>query len=100
MILPGKDANVSGQGAIVTLSLTLPPEVENKLRERAAQSGQAVDEYALRMLADAITATTIDELLAPVRKQVAESGACEDEVMEFGRELLRKVRAERGAAGQ
>ena len=32
----------------MTLSLTLPPEVETKIRERAALSGQSPDVYAAR----------------------------------------------------
>jgi len=79
----------------MTLSVTLPPEIEAKLRERAAKNGQPLEVYASKILQEAITAPTIDELLAPVRKQVAESGMSEDELMALGQELLKKVRDER-----
>lgn len=78
----------------MTLSLNIPPEVEAKLRERAAASGEPVDVYASKVLAEAVTTPTIDELLAPVREQVAASGMSEDELMALGRELLQKTRQE------
>ncbi|MGD0540161.1 MAG: hypothetical protein ABSB33_01455 [Tepidisphaeraceae bacterium] len=43
--------------------------------------------YASKVLAEAVTAPTIDELLAPVRQQVAASRMSEEELMGFGREL-------------
>jgi hypothetical protein len=84
----------------MTLSLTLPPELESWLRQRAAASGQAVDAYASRGFADAITAPTIDELLAPVRRQAADAGMREEELMSLGRGLLEKVREVRKGSGQ
>lgn len=77
------------------LNVTLPPELEAKLRARATEQGQSPDSYASKVLAEAIAAPTIDELLAPVRKQVAESGITEEELTALGRELIEKVRSER-----
>jgi hypothetical protein len=71
----------------MTLSLNISPDVEAKLRERAAASGEPADVYASKVLAEAVTAPTIDELLAPVRQQVAASRMSEEELMGFGREL-------------
>lgn len=79
----------------MTLSITLPPDVEAKLQERARKEGQSPDLYASKVLSEAITAPTIDELLAPVRNQVAESGMTDEELMALGHELIEKVRAER-----
>ncbi len=79
----------------MTLSLKISPDVEAKLRERAAASGEPVDVYASKVLAEAVTAPTIDELLAPVRQQVAASRMSEDELMDLGRELLQKTRQEK-----
>jgi hypothetical protein len=81
----------------MTLSLTLPPDVEAKLRERAAELQQSPDEYTSRVLANAVTAPTIDEILAPVRKQVAESGMSDEELDSFFRGILQEVRAEKKA---
>jgi chorismate mutase len=49
------------------------------------------------VLANAITAPTIDEVLAPVRKQVAESGMSDEELDSFFRGILQEVRAEKNA---
>ena len=76
----------------MTLSLNIPPEVEAKLRQQAAVSGEPLDVYAAKVLAQAITAPTIDELLAPVRREAAASGMSESQLLDFGRELLRKTR--------
>jgi len=79
----------------MTLTLTLTADVEAKLRERAAENGQPPDVYASRVLAEGIGSPRIEELLAPVRKEVADSGMTEAQLMDLGRELLEKVRAER-----
>lgn len=81
----------------MTLSLNLPPDLESKLRERAAHSGQPVDVVAARLLSNAISSEAIDEILAPVRRQVAESAMTESQLMDFGRNLVEKVRRERSA---
>lgn len=81
----------------MTLSLDLPPELENRLRERAAHTGQPVELIATRLLSSAISSETIDEILAPARAQAAESGMTEGQLMDFGRELLERVRRERPA---
>ena len=55
----------------MTLTLNIPPEVESKIRERAAASGQALDQYAAQLLVDAVSTATPGEL--PARKRVAEA---------------------------
>ena len=84
----------------MTLGVDHPPEAEAKLRERAAISGEPVDAYAAKVLLDALTAPTIDELLAPVREQAAASGMTEQELLDFGRELLQKTRDENKGNGE
>ncbi len=39
----------------MTLSISLPPELETRLKERAAAQGEPIEAYAARVLADAIT---------------------------------------------
>jgi hypothetical protein len=79
----------------VTLSLNISPEIEAKLRQQAAVSGEPLEVYAAKVLAQAIVAPTIDELLAPVRNEAIASGMSEDELMNFGHELLRKTREDK-----
>ena len=81
----------------MTLSLTVPPQVEAKLRERAAANGEPLDVYASRLLVDAVTAPTIDEILAPVREDFAKTGMSEEEIMELGHRELQALRAEKRA---
>ena len=81
----------------MTLSLTLPPDVEAKLRKRAAELQQSPDDYASHVLAQAVNARTVDEILAPFRKQVADSGMSDEELDAFYREQLSAVRREKKA---
>jgi len=48
----------------MTISLTLPPETEARLRQRAAQVGQPLEDYVLRLVEQAITPGTPAALLA------------------------------------
>ena len=58
-------------------------------------SGQAVDAYTSKIVEQAIQAPTLEELLAPVQADFARSGMTEDQLLDLGRELLDKVRAEK-----
>ena len=49
----------------MTISLTLPPETESCLRQRAAQAGQPVEDYVLRLVQQAITPGTPQALWQP-----------------------------------
>ena len=69
------------------LTITLPPETERKLVERAALVG--VDVYALaRELIERglATAPTLEEILAPFRREVAQSGLSDEELDALFRE--------------
>ena len=79
------------------LQISLPPDAEQMLRERALASGQDVAAYAASLLREALTAPSVDELLGPFRKQVEESGMSDEEIDSFGEELRREVRQENRA---
>jgi hypothetical protein len=81
----------------MTLSLDVPPHVEAKLRERANAVGEPLDVYASKLLADAVSAPTIDDLLAPVRADFAKTGLSEREIMDLGRQELHALRAKKKA---
>jgi len=83
----------------MTITIPVSPQAEARLKARAAATGRDVTRYAAELFEQAVTSQTIDELLAPVRKQVAQSGMNEDEVMDFGRSLLKKVRMDRKTKG-
>jgi hypothetical protein len=73
------------------LQIPLPPDVEARLRERAKARGEDVSALAARLLEDALSTATVDELLAPFRRQVAESGITDDELDRLGEELRDEV---------
>ena len=81
-----------------TLSISLPPETEAKLQERAAAHGEDVASYAARVLDEALNAPSLDELLAPVRRAFAESGMSDDELGDLLEREKHAMRAERASA--
>ena len=81
----------------MTINISLTPEAETKLRQRAAILGKDLVTVASDLLEQAITRPSVDELLAPARKQVAESGMSDEQLDGFFRELLTEVRDEKKA---
>jgi hypothetical protein len=58
----------------MTFSISISAQAEARLKERAAAEGKDPIAYAAELVEDAVTKPTIDEILAPFRQQVAESG--------------------------
>lgn len=79
------------------MTISIPDDLAHKLQERAAVSGQTVPAYTAQLLAETIAKPTIDELLAPVRNDFAKSGMTEEELLQFGREILTAVRQDKKA---
>jgi hypothetical protein len=84
----------------MTLHLVVPPEIEQRLRVKAGEAGQSVDDYASKLLATAVTSPTLDELLDPVRRDFAAAGLSEDQMMDLGRQELEAMRKENDARGR
>jgi hypothetical protein len=95
------------------LTIQLPPEVEKRLQDRAAQSGLPVDVYAGKLIEQGLngvieaplitapessseSAGTLNEILAPFRQEVQESGMTDDELRDLLTEIQAEVRAEKG----
>jgi hypothetical protein len=81
------------------LSLSLSPAAEARLRERAAASGQPLDAYAAAVLEQAATTPSLDEILAPVRRQVADAGMTDGEFDAFVEEVRDEAHQERRRRG-
>lgn len=81
---------VKGNGA-VRINIPLSPDAEAKLRERARAAGEDITSYAARVLNDALTTPSVDELLAPFRKQVDDSGMTDDNLDGVYEDLRDKV---------
>jgi pyruvate-formate lyase len=81
----------------LAVKLRLSLQTSEKLIQRAAQSGRDVSSLAADLIEEAISRPTVDEVLAPFRKQVAESGLTDTELDDLHRDLLTKVRHEKQA---
>ena len=75
----------------MTIRVALPPETEAILRARAATAGLELAEYAVRLLDEVLRKPSLDEILGPFRKQVAESGITDEELNTFFEELRDEV---------
>ena len=81
----------------MTINISLTPEAETKLRQRASSLGQDVSIVASDLLEEAVCRPTVEELLAPARRQIAESGMCDQALDGFFRDVLKEVRNEKKA---
>jgi hypothetical protein len=96
---------------IMTITIRLSPETEVKLRQCAAQTDQTVEQFVERLVERVVhrvnggqpsdTATAVhgtlpsDEALAPFRRDVAESGMTDEELLEFFEEMREEVYREK-----
>lgn len=57
-------------------------ETLTALGEKARELGKSVEEYVRELIEDdlALSGSTFDEILAPIRKEVAESGITDEEL--------------------
>ena len=59
----------------MTMTLTMSPEIQRKLVERATRVGQDVETVACELIERSLNSEpTLDDILAPFRRQVAASG--------------------------
>ena len=77
------------------VTLRLSDRARAKLAEQASRSGSDISAIASNLIESAVTRPTVDEILAPFRKQVAESGMSDGELDAFFRGELEAVRKEK-----
>ncbi len=77
------------------ITLQLSEKSRRQLAERAARSGRDIADYASELIERAVNAPTLDEILAPIRAEVAHGGMSEKELMDFGRGELEALRREK-----
>ncbi|HEV3263399.1 MAG TPA: hypothetical protein VG013_41575 [Gemmataceae bacterium] len=98
----------------MTLTITLAPETEQKLRDRAGQAGQTVEGFVRQLVEREVLgpdciqrgegslsqkAKPFDEIFAPLRKEVEASGITDEEldrVLEQARDEVWQEKARRG----
>jgi pyruvate carboxylase len=65
------------------VTLRLSDRARARLTEQAANSGQDISSVASDLIEHAVSRPSIAEIMAPVRKQVAESGMSNEELDNF-----------------
>jgi hypothetical protein len=65
---------------MMTITISLSPERERRLAERAAQAGQEVIAYVHHLIDRDIEAESLDAILAPVRRNFEQSGMTDEDL--------------------
>jgi hypothetical protein len=77
------------------ISISIPDELVAKLEKKAAERQQSISTYSSHVVADAVTKPSLDEIMAPVRADFAESGMSEEEINDLLRGELEAHRREK-----
>jgi hypothetical protein len=76
----------------MAIMIRLSPDKERRLAERAAQTGQDVEGFIHRLIDREIQdPTSLDEVLAPVRRQFEQSGMTDAELAALVEEVREEV---------
>lgn len=66
----------------MTLTISIPPSTEARLRDIAKAAGTDVSGYVSKLLEQVVAKPSIEETLAPLRKQFSESGTSDEELID------------------
>jgi hypothetical protein len=80
----------------LTITITLAPDMERKLIAAAATNGLTPEIFAHHLIERGLK-DSLDQVLAPFRKEVEESGITDDELRELFTKARAEVRAEKRA---
>jgi len=75
------------------VKVKLTPEKGKLLQERASKQGMDVDHYLTKLIDRDLIIPTIDEVLAPFRADVANSGMTQEELDQFFKGVRKEVSA-------
>ena len=64
----------------MTITIDLPSEIEIALQKKAAADGKNIDTYIFETLKLQALKSSLDEILAPIRKNFTESAMTEEEL--------------------
>ena len=78
------------------LTISISEQTGHILQQRAKANGRDINDLVKDIVEDQALTPTLDELLAPVRKEVADKGITENEIDDFMYSLQKKVRDEKG----
>lgn len=83
---------------IMSLTITLKPETEAKLKNLSNARGYDVDDFIEKLIEDESNKLrTIDEIFAPFRKNIEESGISEEDLDALFLQARKEVYAEKKA---
>jgi hypothetical protein len=77
----------------------VPPDQMKKLIEKANESGKTPEEYALELIVSGLDSTggmTFDQILAPFRREVKESGISDEDLDQLFRRARQDYAREQG----
>lgn len=84
----------------MTVSLSLSPDQERRLRKRAAAAGQDFSVYVSRLLERfAEPPTPLEEISGPIYQRFLESGLSDDELGDLLEKAKHEMRVDRRAHG-
>lgn len=66
----------------MTVSIYLSPQTVARLRRQAQAAGKEIDAYVTQLVEQAAARPALDELLAPLRQQFADSGTSDAQLVE------------------
>jgi len=75
----------------MTINISLSPEQERRLTERAAQAGQGVTAHVHQLIDRDIKAESLDAILAPVRRNFEQSGMTDDDLATLVEEVREDI---------
>jgi hypothetical protein len=78
----------------MVLSIEIAPQTETRLRQQAEAAGKDVQTYVSQLVEQAAAKPCIDEILAPLRKQFAQMGVSDDQLIDDITEAQAQYRAE------
>ena len=74
------------------LTISISEQIGHILQQRAKAKGRDINDLVKDIVEDQALTPTLDELLAPVRKEVADKGITEDEIDNFMYDLRHKIK--------
>ena len=75
----------------MTLTISLPKEVGTALEDKAKLSGRDSVEFVEDLVTKELSNPSLDEILAPFRRQVEESGMTDEELDDLFTEARKEV---------
>ena len=75
----------------MVITISLSPEQERRLAERAAQFGQELVPYVHQLINQDIRSETFDAILAPVRRNFEQSGMTDEDLSALVEEVREDI---------